>query len=437
MKRERIGQENVAEHRAGYLERRVTGRRTPEKFINRKFMERMILETGKIGETGKGTRYREAYSRSENAVFAKYKKVMEDLGLHTEIDSAGNLYGILKGKGNKIILTGSHLDGVRNGGLYDGVAGVVCSLEAARVIKMHHKTRNDIMVVAWRAEESSRFGIPYIGSKAAFGVLGDEDLKRKDGRGYALSKAMKDYKAGTAYLKAESIKACLELHAEQGRTLFEKKYSIGVVDSIAGNMRFSFELTGQPDHTGGCIMEYRKDAMVYASKISLLVNGLPGRFMKNGFHMTATVPNIVNLDYNPTTVPHKIRVDVEIRCNRKTELNEAYETLLEDAKKAGEERKLGLEVKNMRYSEPIEFLNHEVMLKIRDACAALDIRYCSLPSGAGHDTAVLTGVGVPSGMIFVPSVDGWAHHEKEHTESQDLVKGAEVLAETIMQMDSD
>jgi allantoate deiminase len=50
-----------------------------------------------------------------------------------------------------------------------------------------------------------------------------------------------------------------------------------------------------------------------------------------------------------------------------------------------------------------------------------------MPSGAGHDSQLMA-TRVPTGMIFVPSVEGISHAPAEFTELADCVRGASVLA---------
>ena len=49
-----------------------------------------------------------------------------------------------------------------------------------------------------------------------------------------------------------------------------------------------------------------------------------------------------------------------------------------------------------------------------------------MPSGAGHD-AQMFAPNCPTGMIFVPSVDGISHNVREFTKPEDIEAGANVL----------
>jgi N-carbamoyl-L-amino-acid hydrolase len=64
---------------------------------------------------------------------------------------------------------------------------------------------------------------------------------------------------------------------------------------------------------------------------------------------------------------------------------------------------------------------------------ALGHRVRRLPSGAGHD-AQMFAPNCPSGMIFVPSVNGISHNVGEHTERADIDAGANVLLSMVAEL---
>ena len=70
---------------------------------------------------------------------------------------------------------GSHMDAVPHGGNYDGAAGVVAGLGAIEQLRRRSVTPTmDVTVMAIRAEGVSWFPAPYIGSRAAFGILPED-----------------------------------------------------------------------------------------------------------------------------------------------------------------------------------------------------------------------------------------------------------------------
>ena len=56
--------------------------------------------------------------------------------------------------------------------------------------------------------------------------------------------------------------------------------------------------------------------------------------------------------------------------------------------------------------------------------------YRMMHSGAGHDSQVIAPH-VPTGMLFVPSVEGVSHNPAEFTEPEDLKAGIDLLEEAL------
>ena len=54
-----------------------------------------------------------------------------------------------------------------------------------------------------------------------------------------------------------------------------------------------------------------------------------------------------------------------------------------------------------------------------------------MPSGAGHDAQMMARI-CPTGMIFVPSLDGISHNPAEHTDERDLIAGTQLLSDTML-----
>src|SRR5512139_2946944 len=75
---------------------------------------------------------REAYGPGERMAHALVRAAADRIGLESTVDVAGNLYMTLPGtdRAAKRLVIGSHLDSVRQGGNYDGAAGVLSGLAA-------------------------------------------------------------------------------------------------------------------------------------------------------------------------------------------------------------------------------------------------------------------------------------------------------------------
>ena len=56
-----------------------------------------------------------------------------------------------------------------------------------------------------------------------------------------------------------------------------------------------------------------------------------------------------------------------------------------------------------------------------------------MDSGAGHDSQNMAKV-YNTNMIFVPSVGGISHNQKEYTKPEDLGRGLEILEEYVRKL---
>ena len=117
---------------------------------------------------------RASYGEGEQLAHDMMRAWARELDLIVTTDHAGNQYMTLPGRDRALpsLMIGSHMDSVPHGGNYDGAAGVVAGMTALqRMRELAVTPRMDVTVMAIRAEEMSWFPAPYIGSRAAFGLL--------------------------------------------------------------------------------------------------------------------------------------------------------------------------------------------------------------------------------------------------------------------------
>jgi N-carbamoyl-L-amino-acid hydrolase len=82
--------------------------------------------------------------------------------------------------------------------------------------------------------------------------------------------------------------------------------------------------------------------------------------------------------------------------------------------------------------EPVPFAER-VVATVEDVAAQLGFSCRRMPSGAGHDAQMLARV-CPTGMVFVKSRGGVSHNPAEHTDDEDVVAGADVLANVLLRL---
>jgi len=92
-------------------------------------------ELSRIGQDPRGGISRPSFSLADLEARKWLKEKIEAAGLTYRQDSAGNIFGRLAGKTPQVVMAGSHLDTVVNGGRFDGSVGVLSALECLRRIK--------------------------------------------------------------------------------------------------------------------------------------------------------------------------------------------------------------------------------------------------------------------------------------------------------------
>ena len=144
-------------------------------------MERLmsnLYEIGEIGRTEEGYN-RIEFSREYFEAAEIFLGKLKELGLNAWIDEVGNVIGERKGTDTELpcIIIGSHLDTVKNGGLYDGALGVMCALECMELLVDENiKTRHSVRIVAFNAEEGLRLG----GTFGSIAIFGTGDIEKEN-----------------------------------------------------------------------------------------------------------------------------------------------------------------------------------------------------------------------------------------------------------------
>lgn len=370
------------------------------------------------------------YTTEARQACAYLKERMEAVGLAVRLDNSGAVIGRLEGKSPATIMIGSHFDSVKHGGAYDGVAGVVCAIEVARLLKESGTELGySLEVIATNDEEGARFNVGLFTGKVLLGQLTSEDLKAQvDADGVSVYQAMAAYglkPEEIAEHKRDDIKAFIEIHIEQGPVLEAEHKEIGIVDVIVGIKRARIRINGRADHAGTMPMHMRKDALEQATKVISKI-GDRARLFRN---CVATVgylqvePNVMNI------IPQSVTFVVDIRGVDEETIMTQYYSLLADLDKMSLESGLTYDVENLLYAEPVR-MDEEIKCHFETSCIERQYDYMHLPSGAGHDAQIF-GAQLPAAMLFVPSAGGRSHCPEEKSEAKDLAKAVLVAYDTI------
>lgn len=358
--------------------------------------------------------------------------------LDVRVDAVGNLIGRREGKKpGPAILVGSHLDTVMGGGRFDGIAGVVAGLEAARRLKeLDLELDSPLEVIAFIAEEPSPFGLSCVGSRAMEGVLTKEHLQIEDDKGRTLAEAIRQMEGDPDNLAAarrnpKDLLANLELHTDQGPILENEEIPVGVVTGIVGIYRGQIELTGKADHSGTTPMEVRRDALTAASEVVLVfeeicreIEGLVGTIGK-----LDVFPNSLNV------VPGSVSIGLEVRSLSDDDCQTALARLGEVISTIAKQRDLQIDYQSKRSSAPLVF-PPELVERMDRVCCELDIPHRKMSSGAGHDASHMGQI-TDSSMVFIPSKGGRSHCPEEWSEFEHLASGTDVLTAMIVATDKE
>lgn len=400
--------------------------------VNCDRLARSIAELAEIGKLPNGGICRLAFSEADIQARQLVKAWMREAGMSVRGDAVGNIIGTYVGTGSQAALaTGSHIDTVPNGGRYDGCLGVLAGIEVARVLQENKmRLRHSFKVIVFSDEENSVIGCKAIAGNA---LTDPESYRRKDGTDIqtCLKNVGGDWESlHTAKRDRHEIAAFIELHVEQGGVLEAWNKQIGVVAGIVGQYRFMVTIIGRSNHAGTTPMHMRKDALVAAAQLVLVINQLgmttKGEQVATVGHLTVS-PNATNV------VPEKVDMSIDLRDLSENNLEYLIAEIEKSAKAIAQKTGTEIIIKQKLHVLPT-LAKPELMQAIAEVCQDLHLSYDYLPSRAGHDAQEI-GRFTDMAMIFVPSLNGISHSPDEYTSPEQCAQGANVLLHTLLAID--
>ncbi len=373
------------------------------------------------------------FTKEARAAVDFLKKIMAEAGLEVREDAAGNVIGVMKGEDENApcVMMGSHYDSVTNGGDFDGIAGIVCAVEAARQLKEKNiKLKRNFVVVGFCDEEGLRFGTGYFGSGAMLGNRDVEYCKHyRDQDGISIYDAMKGYgldpeKIGDAKWPEGSIGKFLELHIEQGPVLDAENIELGLVDCIVGIQRYMVTVHGRADHAGTTPMDMRMDAVDAATKV---ISKIADWAREKADGTVATTGYIHTVPGGMNIVAEQVDFTVDIRSRNNDNISDIANRIRAALDRETAQMGGSYEIDTKLVITPV-MLSEEMLQIMEDCCREKGYSYKRLPSGAGHD-ALEIGQVIPTVMLFVPSRDGRSHCPVEFTRYSDFARASVVMTE--------
>lgn len=401
--------------------------------INLMRLEERIQCLGRIGSTQEGGVTRVALSKEDKEAQTWVSAWMEQAGMCVRLDPAGNLIGRLEGisKTAKPVVIGSHIDSVVNGGKFDGVIGVIGGIEVVQHIQEEGiQPLCPIEVIAFCEEEGSRFQSGFFGSRAMIGATNEQDLNVVDKQGLTRREALIQFGLDPDKIKEqgvrskEELRAYLEMHIEQGPILENLGVPVGIVTGIAGPSWMEIIVEGKAGHAGTLPMNMRRDALLGASKIALLVEEICLSYKDTP--VVGTVGHVEVLPGGTNIVPGRVVFSVDVRDIIASRRDEVIHQIKIGAQRICDQRGLSISFNERMNVIPVQ-CTPSIVNVMKEKSREMKLACPELISGAGHDAQLIAAI-ADMGMIFVRCKDGVSHNPEEFAETADIALGTELLS---------
>lgn len=359
----------------------------------------------------------------------------EGIPVERTVDAAGNVWITLRGEREERIVLGSHLDSVPNGGWLDGCLGVLAGGEVLRGLHRDAvRLPVSVSVVDWADEEGARFGRSLFGSAAVSGTLEIDKVRGlKDNDGRRLADVIREHgvdldRALDAGQIRDKLVASAELHIEQGPLLEAAAIRLAALHGILGVERRLVGLKGQACHAGATPIRMRRDPTMAAARMALAI-----RELGLGLDAFTTVgvwrvhPGV------PTAVNGRTEFSVDMRHLDRGVLDALVAGLQALVAEIAAEEKVEADIETLWSIDPIAFHPELVSLAADIVEARSGVRHL-MPSGPMHDSAEMARAGIPTIMMFTPSLYGLSHTHIEDTAFADIELGVAAFDDLVRRM---
>ncbi|MHB9149659.1 MAG: allantoate amidohydrolase [Thermoleophilia bacterium] len=392
-----------------------------------------LEQMAKIGATPGGGVQRLTVSNEDKQARDLFITWLEEIDLEVTVDEMGNIFGRRQGIDNDLppVISGSHIDSQPKGGRFDGILGVMSTLEVMRTLHDNNvETTRPVLIVDWTNEEGSRFSPAMMASGVWAGKIDrDYAYSRTDRDGKVFGEELEriGYKA-TVPAKAWPFHAYYEMHIEQGPILEREGKTIGIPKGILCLHWYDVYIEGKANQVGPTPMEGRNDALVAAAEMILAVQSVPARM---GGNLVATVGEIQNYPNSRNIIPDGVHFTVDIRSWDDELAIKAWERLTSDFQAAADKNGCPMRLEETWRVEHTPFAE-KLVRSVAQKADALGYSFHHMVSGAGHDASYMNMLG-DAAMIFVPSLGGRSHVEVENSTWEDCTAGANVLLHCMLE----
>ncbi len=388
-----------------------------------------MLELARIGmAAGRPGINRPSFSDADMAGRRFFMERCRHAGLDTTMDCVGNVLARWPVGSGPVVMAGSHLDTVPDGGVFDGTLGTCAALEAVRAMRAAGVTPKHPIEVVATADEEGRFG-GMLGSQGLAGMVDPGWLEAAtDSDGIRLVHVMRAQglepdRYAEAARDPATLHAFLELHIEQGPVLESAGLAIGIATGVSGVFNWTVTLTGVANHSGTTPMDLRRDAFAglaaFAGRIPAIIAELTSDQARLTIGKVELAPNF------PHTIPGSATFSIIGRDIDDGIMHRMAKLCRRELEAAARDHGLALEIREESRLAPVD-LAPDVATLLAEQSRHLGYATTTLPSGAGHDAQTMQHV-TRAGLIFVPSKGGISHAPEEDTDWRDVERGANVL----------
>ncbi|XP_024384568.1 ureidoglycolate hydrolase [Physcomitrium patens] len=414
-------------------------------FVDAATLQEQIDELSAYSDTPAPTVTRILYTPNDVAARRFVKKLMSEAGLSVREDAIGNIFGRWEGTDPTLpaVGSGSHTDAIPYAGKYDGVLGVLGAIHAVQALqRVKFQPKRSIDVIMFTSEEPTRFGFGCLGSRAMAksGKIFDILREAKDSNNVTFADAAKEAgytdveeKLKSSGLEKGAYSAFVELHIEQGPMLEKEGIPIGVVTAIAAPASLKVGFKGDGGHAGALLMRYRNDAGLAGAELALAVEE---HVLASGSVDTVGTTGVLEIHPGAVnSVPREARLEIDIRDIDEARRDKVVEGIRASAEAIAKKRNVILTNFDIVNQDPPALSGGQIVEAAEQAADSLGLEYKLMISRAYHDSLFMARIS-PMGMIFIPCYKGYSHRPDEFSSVEDMAKGVQVLALTLLQLSS-
>jgi allantoate deiminase len=205
-----------------------------------------------------------------------------------------------------------------------------------------------------------------------------------------------------------------ETHIEQGPALETDGVPLGVVTAIAGQTRARITFIGEAGHAGTVPMALRRDALGAAAEFVTAVEAVARDH-------DGTVATVGELEVEPgasNVIPARAVLSLDLRHADDSVRERVAARTRQRVHAIADARRVACEWEVVQET-PAVACSPELSGRLAEAVAAAGQPVLRLPSGAGHDAAMMSRI-TPIAMLFVRCAGGVSHHPAEAVTVEDV-----------------